>query len=289
VISGFTIEHATFEGIVARQASNLTISNNIVKNNDLGVKALKPVGECAAPPGSEVPGDCGEGIHLYGGVTKSKVTGNQVFGNLGGILLSDEFGPTARNTIARNNVHGNVEDCGITVVGHVPNLGKNGKPQPKKGGVYANTISGNIVNGNGTKGEGGGILLAAGAPGGAVYNNVIKGNKAKGNGLAGVTIHSHDFSPAPSADLNGNKILNNTLTRNGVADKSEAEFGGADFAKGNTVGILVGSGRAKLKGIVITGNTIVDSHFGIYTKNDSSKVSSKKNKFRKVAVKVKQV
>jgi parallel beta-helix repeat protein len=287
VISGFTIEHATFEGIVARQASNLTISNNIVKNNDLGVKALKPVGECAAPPGSEVPGDCGEGIHLYGGVTKSKVTGNQVFGNLGGILLSDEFGPTARNTIARNNVHGNVEDCGITVVGHVPNLGKNGKPQPKKGGVYANTITGNVVNGNGTKGEGGGILLAVGAPGGAVYNNVIKGNTANDNGLAGVTIHSHFFGPgAPLGDLNGNQIIGNKLSHDGVADKSEQEFGPKDFP--NTVGILVGSDVTKLKGVVIKGNTISNTHFGIYTKNDANKVDPKKNTFKNVKIKVKQ-
>jgi parallel beta-helix repeat protein len=286
VIKGFVIENATFEGILAQVTSHLTISNNVVKHNDLGVHAKKPSGECAAQ--GEVPGDCGEGIHLIG-VTASTISHNTVTGNLGGILLSDEAGPTAHNLISKNNVHGNVEDCGITVVAHKPNL-KNGKPQPTKGGVYANTITGNIVNGNGTKGEGGGILLAAGAPAGAVYNNVIKGNSASGNGLAGVTIHSHDFGPtAPPADLNGNKILNNKLTHNGVADTSEAEFGGPDFAKGATVGILVGSGKVKLTGIVITGNTISNSHFGIYTKNDASKVNPKKNKFHNVAVKVKQV
>jgi hypothetical protein len=295
VVSGFVVQGAAFEGIVAQRTSHITISNNIVKKNDQGVKASKPTGECASAPGSDVPGDCGEGIHLYGGVTGSKVTGNQVFGNLGGILLSDEFGPTAHNLISKNNVHGNVKDCGITIVGHVPNLGKNGKPQPKKGGVYANTISGNTVNGNGTKGQGGGILLAAGAPGGAVYNNLIKGNTANGNGLAGVTIHSHDFgktpagTPLPAADLNGNKIIGNKLTHNGVADSSEAEFGATDGKHSVTVGILVGSGKVKLKGIVITGNTISNSHFGIYTKNDSSKVNPKKNTFHNVKVKVKQV
>jgi parallel beta-helix repeat protein len=286
VIKGFTIENATFEGILAQVTSHLTISNNVVKHNDLGTHAKQPSGECK--PQGEVPGDCGEGIHLIG-VTNSIVSHNTVTGNLGGILLSDEAGPTAHNLISNNNIHGNVADCGITVVAHKPNL-KGGKPQPAKGGVYANTISGNIVNGNGTKGEGGGILLAAGAPGGAVYNNVIKGNSATGNGLAGVTIHNHDFgATAPPADLNGNKIIGNKLTHNGVADKSEAEFGGADFAAGNTVGILVGSGRVKLHGIVITGNTINSSHFGIYTKNDANKVSPKKNAFHNVKVKVKQV
>jgi hypothetical protein len=288
VISGFLVENATFEGIVAQNVSHLTISNNTVKHNDLGVHAAKPTGECAGQ--GEVPGDCGEGIHLFGGVTNSTVTRNNVFGNLGGILLSDEFGPTAHNTISHNNVHGNVEDCGITIVGHVPNLGTNGKPQPKKGGVYANRIIDNTVNGNGTKGEGGGILLAVGPPGGAVYNNVINGNTANGNGLAGITIHSHQVPPgAPSADLNGNQFLDNKLSHNGVADKSEAEFGGADFAKGNTVGILIGSNAAKLKGIVISGNTISNSHFGIYAKNDANKVNPKKNTFHNVKVKVKQV
>jgi hypothetical protein len=285
-ISGFTIENATFEGIVAQQVSHLTISNNVVKHNDLGVHAKAPTGECAAA--GEVPGDCGEGIHLYGGVTNSTITGNNVFNNLGGILLSDEFGPTAHNTISRNNVHGNLADCGITIVGHNPAATSGGKRQPSKAGVYANTITGNTVNGNGTKGEGGGILMAVGAPGGAVYNNVIKGNAASGNGLAGVTVHSHDFSPAPTGDVNGNQIINNKLDHNGVADKSEAEFGGADFAKGNTVGILVGSGGPKLKGIVISGNTISNSHFGIYAKNDANKVNAKRNSFRNVKVKVKQ-
>jgi parallel beta-helix repeat protein len=285
-ISGFTVENATFEGILAENTSHLTISHNIVKHNDLGAGASAPTGECKAQ--GEVPGDCGEGIHLMG-VTRSLVTGNTVTGNLGGILLSDELGPTAHNTISRNNVHGNVADCGITIVGHNPAATNAGKRQPGKAGVYSNLITGNTVNGNGTKGEGGGILMAVGAPGGGVYNNVIKGNSASGNGLAGITIHNHFFGPgAPAADTNGNQILGNRLTHNGVADTSEAEFGGADFAKGNTVGILVGSGAVKLKGIVITGNTISNSHFGIYTHNDSTKVSAKKNSFHKVAVKVKQ-
>jgi parallel beta-helix repeat protein len=290
VIQGFVIENATFEGILAQVTSHLTISNNVVKHNDLGALAKKPTGECA--PQGEVPGDCGEAIHLIG-VTNSMVSHNTVTGNLGGILLSDEAGPTAHNLISKNNVHGNVADCGITVVAHKPNL-KNGKPQPGKGGVYANTITGNTVNGNGTKGEGGGILLAAGAPGGAVYNNVIKNNTAIGNGLAGITIHSHDFGKTPTgvvlpaADLNGNKIIGNKLTHNGVADSSEAEFGATDGKHSVTIGILVGSGKVKLKGIVITGNTINNSHFGIYTKNDANKVNPKKNKFHNVAVKVKQ-
>jgi hypothetical protein len=77
----------------------------------------------------------------------------------------------------------------------------------------------------------------------------------------------------PAADLNGNKIIGNKLTHNGVADSSEAEFGATDGKHSVTIGILVGSGKVKLKGIVITGNTINNSHFGMYTKIDANKVN----------------
>ena len=75
VISGFTIEHATFEGIIARKTSHLTISHNVIKSNDLGLHAKQPTGECAAQ-GPE-PGDCGEGIHLLAG-HDSTITGNRI-------------------------------------------------------------------------------------------------------------------------------------------------------------------------------------------------------------------
>jgi nitrous oxidase accessory protein NosD len=287
VISGFTIEHATFEGIIAVRTSRVTISNNVVKDNDLGVHAKTPTGECAPFGGG--PGDCGEGIHLLS-VTDSKVTRNLVTGDTGGILLTDEKGPTARNLVSHNISLRNVLDCGITLAGHSPKaLSSTGKPQAKAAGVFGNTITDNVANGNGTKGEGAGIVLAAGVPNGGVYDNLIKGNTANDNGLAGITIHSHDFGPkAPPADLNGNKILDNKVSHDGLDAKSEAEFGGADFATGNTVGILVGSGKVKLTGIVITGNVISNAHFGIYTKNAPS-VSPTANTFRKVVVPVKQI
>jgi parallel beta-helix repeat protein len=290
VISGFTIEHATFEGILARRTSHLTITNNVVRDNDLGIKAKNPTGECAPFGGG--PGDCGEGIH-FNGVTGSTIAGNVVKGNTGGVLFTDEAGPTAHNLVAHNTIQGNVLDCGITLAGHSPKATLKGAPQPKLGGVYKNRIFGNLVTGNGTKGEGAGILLAVGAPGGAVYNNLIQGNTANGNGLAGITIHSHAFPPLPngqqlpSGDLNGNSILNNSLKHDGIADKSEQEFGPKNFP--NTVGILVGSGVVKLKGITIAGNTITNTHFGIYTMNVPNKISATKNSFHNVKVKVKQV
>jgi len=286
LVRGFVVEHATFEGILAFKTTHVTIENNTVTGNDRGIKAATPAGECAAA--GNVPGDCGEGLHLMS-VTHSLVTGNTVTGNLGGILLTDEVGPTADNTISHNNSSDNPYDCGITLAGHNPKATANGKPQPKLGGIYGNKILDNVVDNDGTKGQGAGIIMAGGAPGAGVYDNLVQGNTAKGNGLAGVEIHSHFFGPgAPAADLNGNQIIGNTVSHDGLADNSDAEFSKTDFAKNTSVGILVGSDVVKLKGVVVRSNTISDTHFGIWTKNDASKVSTSKNAFHKVSVKVKQ-
>jgi parallel beta-helix repeat protein len=275
-ISGFIVKNAAFEGIVVKKTSHVTIQNNLVTGNDQGLKATKPVGECA--PNGGGPGDCGEGIHLIS-AKFTNVIGNVVKNNAGGILLTDEFGPATHNLISRNSALNNVLDCGITVAGH----------NPKGGGITNNAIINNIANGNGTKGEGAGILLAAGAPGDAVANNLIAGNTANNNGIAGITIHSHSFGPnVPPGNLNGNRITNNKLSHDGVADKSEAEFGENDGKTSVTVGILVGSDPVKLKGIVIRGNRISNTHYGIYTKNVPP-IKKSANKFNHVAVPLKQV
>jgi len=275
-VRGFVVEKANFEGIFAEKTSRLTIANNSVRGNDLGAASKTPVGECA--PQGPVPGDCGEGVHLMT-VSNSHVTGNLVTGNVGGILLTDELGPTARNIVSKNRVLKNLYDCGITIAGHSTKAVSltTGKPQPKLAGIYNNTISDNVSNDNGSKGEGAGILLAAAGPGAGVYDNVVQGNTANGNSLAGVTLHSH----TPMQDLNGNKIIDNSVSNDGA--KGDAEFG-----ESGTVGILVGSGVTKLSGIVITGNKISNVHYGIYTKN-APKVNNRANKFTNVAVPINQI
>ena len=253
-VRGFKVEHATFEGILAQDTARLTIVGNQVRHNDQGMFASSKTGECA--PTGEIPGDCGEGIHLIS-VTDSHVIGNKVTDNSGGILLSDELGPTARNAISGNRVLANLYDCGITVAGHSPRaISPTGKLAPTTAGIYRNVITRNVSNGNGIKGEGAGILLAVAGPGAAVYNNVVQGNTANDNNMAGVTLHLH----APGSYLNGNKIIDNRLRHDGLG-------GDPDFGVKSTVGILVGSAATKLKGTVIFGNRISNVHFGIWTQN----------------------
>ena len=272
LVRGFVIKNATFEGILAVSAARLTIEHNVVLDNDQGAKAANPTGECA--PAGGVPGDCGEGLHLMS-VVRSVVSNNLVTANDGGILLTDELGPTAHNVISKNRSLDNVFDCGITLASHNTSAFANGAVQPTKGGVYGNTVTDNVADGNGTKGQGGGILLAGPGPGTAVYNNVVSDNTADDNGLAGVTLHSH----APGEDLNGNKIVDNRLRNDGLTPDSS-------FNETGTVGILVGS-ASPLTGTAIAGNRISDTHFGIWTVN-VPKIKRAANRFHHVAVPLQQ-
>jgi hypothetical protein len=268
-VRGFVVEHADQEGILATQTAHVTIGGNVVQGNDLGAAAPSPTGECA--PQGQIPGDCGEGLHLMS-VTHAKVVGNLVTQNSGGILLTDELGPTAHNLILRNRVLDNPFDCGITIAGHNPRAVQNGVRKPRVGGIYANLIAGNASNDNGLRGEGAGILRAGAGPGKGVYDNVVKHNTATGNNLAGVTLHSH----APGDDLNGNVIVGNHLA-------NDALGGDPDAGVRDTTGILIFSAVTPLKKVIVRGNDVRDVHFGIWTQKAPA-IPAGANRFTNVAV-----
>jgi nitrous oxidase accessory protein NosD len=272
-VRGFKVENATQEAIVALNTSWVTIARNVVAHNDLGMFAATPTGECAVV--GEIPGDCGEGIHLMT-VAHARVVGNRVTANAGGILLTDEFGPTDQNVVAWNRIWRNAYDCGITLPGHSPNaLSSTGVLQPSLGGVYQNRIVHNVVNRNGLKGEGAGILVAAAQPGSASYDNTIAWNTAVGNSFAGVTVHSH----TPNQDVNGNRIIGNRLSDNN-------RRGDPDAGITATTDVLVFSAVSPITGTVIHGNWLSKAFFGIWTQNAHASVAE--NHFDDVHVHVHQ-
>ncbi len=299
VVSWFTVENATGEGILAQQPNpvkgpviqgmqlytgapitHVIIKHNVVKNNDQGGlpanAATTTYAQCKA--NGEIPGDCGEGIHLWS-VAYSQVLLNTVEGNSGGILLTDEFGPTHNNLIQGNVVRNNAYDCGITLPGH--NLAFNPTTHvamPSFGGVYRNVVRYNLIEDNGLLGEGAGVLMAAPAPGTASYDNTIEDNAIFGNDLAGVTMHSH----APGAVITGNRILNNFIGVNNV--------GGDPLAAGLTVrattGILAWSAATPFR-VTIAGNTIVGDWYGIWlSRNAVAPGAAHSNTFWAVATHV---
>lgn len=262
-VQGFTVEGATGEGILVvgskgHPVSHVTIRDNLVEHNDQGnpfgeVITDSPYAECNGSAQSG-PGDCGEGIHLMT-ATYSVVTDNTSVSNSGGILLSDELGPTAHNVIEGNTADSNLYACGIVLASHQPSGFANGAPVPAGGGVYDNRIASNTVTGNGLVAQGGGVMLATPLPGGAVYDNTVIGNTINDNGLGGVTLHSH----TPGQDLNGNVIEYNTIGTNNLS-------GDPDFAPAidsSTTGIIVASGAGPVS-ITISGNSILNDTNGIW-------------------------
>ena len=261
-VEGLVVENAIGEGILVQgipgtPISDVTISGNTVVHNDQGNPTGAPIAgsayaECNAGA-NNVPGDCGEGIHLMV-ADNSTVAGNKVTGNSGGILLTDEFGPTDNNLIVNNDVSDNTLDCGVTVAGHNTGAFSGGTPQPSVGGVFDNTILGNHITNNGVAGQGAGVILATGGPGGAVYDNRVQGNYISGNGLAGVTVHSH----APGQDLNGNTIENNKIGTNNL----DGDIDFSPLVDESTTGVLVAS--VTPLSITIEHNLIADNFYGIW-------------------------
>ena len=156
--------------------------------------------------------------------------------------------------------------AGITLGGHNSNAVNPATGQPTgAAGVFDNLIEGNVVNGNGTQGQGAGILMGGGAPFSGVYGNVIRDNFARDDGLGGVTIHQHFVG-----DLNGNVIEGNTFINDNL-NHDEDFFPIVDAA---TTGMLVESGPppglpsalfpGKIENTVIVGNRFFDNEIGIF-------------------------
>ena len=265
-ISGFTVTGAIGEGILATGSlaggsiSHVTIRDNRVVGNDTGGIPPATGGgypQCESVGG--VPGDCGEGIHLMG-VADSSISNNYDSGNTGGILITDEFGPTHNNLVADNVVTGNQYDCGITVPGHNPfAVDSQGNPQPQVAGVFDNVIRGNVVTNNGLKGEGAGVLFANATAGTGSYDNLAEDNYIAGNDLSGVTMHAHTVAPGGVEDLNGNKIIDNVIGQNNLGGD------GLDGSQkdSSTTGILVFSGSVPVK-VTIARNVVFDNTYGIW-------------------------
>jgi hypothetical protein len=271
-VTGLTVKNANLEGILAEpplsswpnpkkptsppaNISHVTIAGNVVVHNDRAYDtSLPPMSAC--PSSLTDADDCGEAIHLLG-VSWSKVVGNSVSHNVGGILMSDggfgiSVGPAAHNLIAFNHSFDNAFDCGITLPGHDPRAvattGPNaGQPQPNLAGVYDNVIVHNVSNHNGAAG----LLDAAPYPGAGSYDNVFAGNTARGNGNSGFVMHSH----APLQDVSGIIVAGNRFGPNNLA-------GDPDTGVTPTTGVMLLS-VAVPTSIVVTGNKISNNVNGV--------------------------
>jgi len=265
VITGVTARNADTQGIVVTNASDVTISNNYVTKNDRSLDVQNLV--CPPLPAYFQAGegfDCGEGIHLSG-VDHSIVSNNFVHHNAGGILISDDTGPNHDNLITGNLVEDNPYDCGITLASHHFSL----TPTLPTDGIYRITVIGNTSRRNGrVTGEGAGIGLFTGPPGGQNNADVVANNVVTDNALPGVALHTH----APLQGLNDHLIVGNLISRNGP-----------DPDPGTTVrtGISIFSPVVPLTGIVVAHNVFTREGIdvGINVANPASSIAVHLNAF----------
>jgi Periplasmic copper-binding protein (NosD) len=237
-VRGFTVENANTEGIFAVSTWGVTIAGNTLLNNDQ--KHDTDYSQACTTVG-QVPGDCGEALHLMG-VASSRLLGNDIENNIGGILVTDETGPSHGNLIKGNLSRNNGEDCGITLPSH------NGSAvsDPSTAGVYGNFVVDNVSEGNG----GAGVGMFAPFPGAASYNNYVIGNTLLNNGEAGAAIHGH----TPGAKVSGNVIIGNRIAGNGIDP---------DTGSGHPTGIALLA--VDPTGVVVLGNHVSDEFWGIFS------------------------
>lgn len=258
-VSGFTIKNAQGEGVLATGSlagpiTDVWIGNNVVTRNDVGGGPNAVYPECQ---GQEP--DCGEGVHFMG-VRHSWIVHNKISHNSGGVLITDELGPTDDNLIAYNVVVDNFADCGITMPGHNPFAYDSATKtlKPTVAGVFDNTVSHNVIADNGLKGFGAGVLIAVPIPGSASYDNLITDNYIVNNGLAGVTLHDH--LPG-GAYTSGNKIIGNRIgTNNVTGDQFDTNPPAPDTV---TTAVIVYSGADPVS-ITISKNVAFDNKIGLW-------------------------
>jgi nitrous oxidase accessory protein NosD len=283
--TGFRVQNAKGEGILAAGLTGtvygIVISRNTVVHNDLGGPTPPTYFECLGS--GAVPNDCGEGVHFAGNVAYSVIRDNFIAHNSGGVLLSDDVGPTHNNVVQGNVVTDNLSDCGITVPGHNPMaVNAAGVPQPSVAGVYRNAILDNVVTGNGVVGEGGaGVLFANAMPGTGSYDNLVQGNYIAGNGLSGVTMHAH--GPASNEDLSGNVIVYNFIGKNNVLGDPLDGPPGKPVTK--PTGVLVFSGGTPVT-VTIAHNHIFNNFFGIWLSKPVKALGLRTNSFSHVVIRI---
>ncbi len=259
-ISGLTVKNALFEGVLVVSASDVTIRDSRILDNDKssGLSFTGAASGCPGQPGNGVyendeTGDCGGAVHFVG-VSDSIVDGNLITGNADGLLISDETAESRNNVVTHNTVKNNPLECGIVLASH-PAMGHTTAPYSAHFGVDQNTVSDNVSSGNGVQIGGSGVgLFSDGMGQGRVSGNVVVGNKLTGNGLGGVALHTHvgpNFH-LPADDFSNNKILGNYIAGN-LADTF-------DTATPGRVGININSGEggSPVLGMVISGNVIRD-------------------------------
>ena len=272
LISGFKVRNAKFEGILIANALDVTVSDNLVSDNNRALDIATPA--CNGIPAFETneAEDCGEGIHLMA-TSHSSIVRNEVDHNSGGILISDETGPTFENLISQNYVHDNPFDCGITLASHGPATSVIPSARLPYG-ISHNTIAHNVSAHNGTQvpGAGAGVGIFAPFPGTANSDNVVINNDLRNNGMPGFAMHNHASAPAPAPGINLN---NNVIVGNHFSGNAADMF---DTATAGPTGINIQS-TAPVFGTIVAENVFDNEVIDVAFKAPGGEIEAHFNDF----------
>jgi parallel beta-helix repeat protein len=259
---GVAISWVTISGLTVENANDTAAGSPADGIITAGfVNGTPKVADHVTITGNVVKNNLGSGIDLNS-TSYSVASKNHAFGNGVGINMADDVGAAAsHNRITRNVSNDNPGGCGIALADH------------SGLGVFDNVISGNVADDNGLGSStapdasaGSGIILAdpGEAPGGGVYGNLVTRNTFSGNGHAGVAVHAH----APGLNFSGNVITGNRIGRNNRR---------TDTNDPKTTGVYLAD--ASSQSIVVTGNTIFNNYYGIFTAGPVTMKGARHNRF----------
>lgn len=263
-----TVTGANFQGILAERTSNLVVERSRITGN--GFHSVDP--KAPALEGSGVHSFVPQafGISLFG-VSKSKVSGNDVYNNgRGGIGIMDvgAFNPgtktqnkktapvaASHDVIVNNRTWANYAGCGIVVATQNP------------GGMISDlTISGNYVTGTGMSAKNGpdigGIVVAANPPGSRAVNVVVSENTVSHSFEGGIIVNAEAFNTYTK----NVRVMNNIVVRGNNYGAQEAPKTAGVIVFANPQAPVPPKMTAPMnKGTVVAGNVISGQFYGVWS------------------------
>lgn len=253
---------------------NLQITNNVVENNGGGYGTIR-IGTPDLPGAdanqhnegvriadnrliSNAGTNLAGAVGLFGGSDGYEVSGNDICGNFSleygagvSVYGSSPGGKIHHNRIYFNN--SNDEGAGIMIAGALP-----ADPNALSPGTGALTIDSNLIQGNLSNDDGGGIrFLMSGNYPMNVTNNTIVNNVSTHEG-AGVAIND-----APDVRLVNNTIMKNTTTATAVtSDGTAAPAGVATSLNSDQLQATLPTGAKAYSDPVLFNNILWDNRAG---------------------------
>ena len=216
-VEGFTVQNAIGEGILATGSlaggsiSDVKVlRNKVVGNNTGGIPPTpsSPYPQCSAF--GEVPGDCGEGIHLMGvgtpwwPATTSAATRAASCSPTSSVRRTTT---TSRATSSPATPSTAASPCRATTRSPstpAASASRGGRRVPQRHPPQPGHLQR-------PPGRGRRRAVRQRRPGTGSYDNLVEDNYLAGNELAGVTMHAHTIAPGQFEDLSGNKIVDNVI------------------------------------------------------------------------------